>query len=163
MDRKVGRSIPYALRSRARTVPIGFSGFHGTAVLRGPRREALRATRPWRLSHGHVVVPCRGAGRRHCFHCQVWISFFEIYGGKLFDLLNGRKRLIAREDAHAKVNIVGLKESQVATAASAPGLARCAALWPPKPKWPALRLCGVSFTATAALSTPARQRLSGTS
>ena len=163
MDREVGRSIPYGLRSRARTVPIGLSGFsHGTAVLRGSTAGSA-ACRAAMASHGHVVVPCRGAGRRHCFHCQVWISFFEIYGGKLFDLLNGRKRLIAREDAHAKVNIVGLKESQVATAASAPGLARCAALWPPKPKWPALRLCGVSFTATAALYTPARQRLSGAS
>ena len=23
----------------------------------------------------------------------VWVSFFEIYGGKLFDLLNGRKQV----------------------------------------------------------------------
>jgi kinesin family protein 2/24 len=43
----------------------------------------------------------------------VFISFFEIYGGKLFDLLNGRKRLVAREDANGKVNVVGLQERQV--------------------------------------------------
>lgn len=44
---------------------------------------------------------------------SIWISFFEIYGGKLFDLLNGRKKLFAREDAKHNVNIVGLKEHPV--------------------------------------------------
>lgn len=37
-------------------------------------------------------------------------SCFEIYGGKLFDLLNGRKRLEMREDGKKRVCIVGLKE-----------------------------------------------------
>ena len=43
----------------------------------------------------------------------VWVSFFEIYGGKLFDLLNGKNKLVAREDANRAVNIVGLHEVQV--------------------------------------------------
>ena len=34
---------------------------------------------------------------------KVFISFYEIYCGKLFDLLNGRKTLVAREDAKAAV------------------------------------------------------------
>lgn len=38
------------------------------------------------------------------------MSNFEIYHGKLFDLLGNRKRLIAREDASQNVCIVGLKE-----------------------------------------------------
>lgn len=38
----------------------------------------------------------------------VWVSFYEIYCGKLFDLLNDRKELPCREDAKKRVNIVGL-------------------------------------------------------
>jgi kinesin family protein 2/24 len=38
------------------------------------------------------------------------ISFYEIYCGKLYDLLNNRKDLICREDANKKMNIVGLTE-----------------------------------------------------
>lgn len=38
----------------------------------------------------------------------VWISFYEIYCGKLYDLLNERNILFAREDAKNNVNIVGL-------------------------------------------------------
>jgi kinesin family protein 2/24 len=38
------------------------------------------------------------------------ISFYEIYCGKLFDLLDNRKPLPCREDAKQIVNIVGLTE-----------------------------------------------------
>lgn len=41
------------------------------------------------------------------------VSFYEIYCGKLFDLLNNRKDLVCREDAKQKVNIVGLTETPV--------------------------------------------------
>lgn len=40
----------------------------------------------------------------------IWISFYEIYCGQLYDLLNGRKRLFAREDGNHEVQIVGLRE-----------------------------------------------------
>ncbi|XP_048220994.1 kinesin-like protein KIF24 isoform X2 [Perognathus longimembris pacificus] len=43
----------------------------------------------------------------------VWISFYEIYCGQLYDLLNRRKRLFAREDSKHVVQIVGLQELQV--------------------------------------------------
>ncbi|NXJ18280.1 KIF24 protein, partial [Dicrurus megarhynchus] len=43
----------------------------------------------------------------------VLISFYEIYCGQLYDLLNGRKRLFAREDGKHVVQIVGLREVQV--------------------------------------------------
>ncbi|NWR34638.1 KIF24 protein, partial [Tachuris rubrigastra] len=43
----------------------------------------------------------------------VFISFYEIYCGQLYDLLNGRKRLYAREDSKHVVQIVGLQEVQV--------------------------------------------------
>ncbi|OCU02750.1 kinesin-like protein KIF24 [Xenopus laevis] len=45
--------------------------------------------------------------------CNVWISFYEIYCGQLYDLLNDRKRLYAREDGKHVVQIVGLREVQV--------------------------------------------------
>jgi len=38
----------------------------------------------------------------------VWLSFFEIYCGKLYDLLNSRELLYVREDAKQSINIVGL-------------------------------------------------------
>ncbi|CAJ2636844.1 unnamed protein product [Trifolium pratense] len=44
---------------------------------------------------------------------QLYISFFEIYGGKLFDLLNDRKKLLMREDGRQQVCIVGLQEYRV--------------------------------------------------
>jgi len=39
---------------------------------------------------------------------SVWMAFFEVYGGKLFDLLNKRGKLLARTDAEGEVNVVGL-------------------------------------------------------
>jgi kinesin family member 2/24 len=46
------------------------------------------------------------------------VSCFEIYGGKIFDLLNGRQRLEVREDAKRRVQIVGLHETPVVTVAT---------------------------------------------
>ncbi|NXO04370.1 KIF24 protein, partial [Rhinopomastus cyanomelas] len=46
----------------------------------------------------------------------VLISFYEIYCGQLYDLLNGRKRLFAREDSKHIVQIAGLREVQVDSA-----------------------------------------------
>ncbi|XP_021741539.1 kinesin-like protein KIN-13B [Chenopodium quinoa] len=44
---------------------------------------------------------------------QLFVSFFEIYGGKLYDLLNDRKSLCMREDGKKQVCIVGLQEYKV--------------------------------------------------
>ncbi|KAI4324742.1 hypothetical protein MLD38_030199 [Melastoma candidum] len=44
---------------------------------------------------------------------QLFVSFFEIYGGKLFDLLCDRKKLCMREDGKQQVCIVGLQEYRV--------------------------------------------------
>nr|GME01020.1 kinesin-like protein KIN-13B isoform X1 [Ipomoea batatas] len=41
---------------------------------------------------------------------QLFVSFYEIYGGKVFDLLNERKKLCMREDGKQQVCIVGLQE-----------------------------------------------------
>ena len=47
--------------------------------------------------------------------CYLQVSFYEIYCGKLYDLLNKRVLLQCREDGKQKVNIVGLVESNVNT------------------------------------------------
>ncbi|EOA30012.1 hypothetical protein CARUB_v10013116mg [Capsella rubella] len=44
---------------------------------------------------------------------QLFVSFFEIYGGKLYDLLSERKKLCMREDGKQQVCIVGLQEYRV--------------------------------------------------
>eukprot|EP00818_Percolomonas_sp_WS_P005319 CAMPEP_0117442936 /NCGR_PEP_ID=MMETSP0759-20121206/4420_1 /TAXON_ID=63605 /ORGANISM="Percolomonas cosmopolitus, Strain WS" /LENGTH=689 /DNA_ID=CAMNT_0005234863 /DNA_START=2252 /DNA_END=4321 /DNA_ORIENTATION=+ len=44
---------------------------------------------------------------------KIIVSYYEIYGGKLFDLLNNKKQLLAREDGNSKVRIVGLQEHPV--------------------------------------------------
>ncbi|KAG6764928.1 hypothetical protein POTOM_032417 [Populus tomentosa] len=54
--------------------------------------------------------------RQPVYHNQrfkLWLSFFEIYGGKLFDLLSERKKLCMREDGRQQVCIVGLQEFEV--------------------------------------------------
>jgi len=48
----------------------------------------------------------------HC-HLKVHISLFEIYSGKLFDLLNGRTQIKCLEDSKGKVCFPGLTEHPV--------------------------------------------------
>ena len=47
-----------------------------------------------------------------CRELGLWVSCFEIYGGKLYDLLNSRHHLVMREDGKGRVCIVGLKEAR---------------------------------------------------
>ena len=44
---------------------------------------------------------------------DVWCSYYEIYGGKVFDLLNERNLCPMREDGKKNVKIVGLREAQL--------------------------------------------------
>merc|ERR1719356_1585004 len=53
---------------------------------------------------------------------EVSVSFFEIYGGRPFDLLNNRARLETLEDARNEVQIAGLTER---AAASPDALLQC--------------------------------------
>ena len=46
-------------------------------------------------------------------HLTLHVSFYEIYCGKLYDLLNDKAELQCREDAKKTVNIVGLTETTV--------------------------------------------------
>ncbi|XP_076443303.1 uncharacterized protein LOC143281904 isoform X2 [Babylonia areolata] len=53
------------------------------------------------------------ASGQHGADLHLWVSFFEIYCGQLFDLLNRRTRLVAREDGAQRVCIAGLTETEV--------------------------------------------------
>lgn len=46
-------------------------------------------------------------------HLTAYVSFFEIYQGQLYDLLNARKKLFAREDGKQRVVITGLQEYEI--------------------------------------------------
>jgi hypothetical protein len=46
-------------------------------------------------------------------HLTLSVTFFEIYGDKLFDLLANKAPLVAREDEKGNVNIIGVKEIEV--------------------------------------------------
>mmetsp|Transcript_3040 Transcript_3040/g.7577 ORF Transcript_3040/g.7577 Transcript_3040/m.7577 type:complete len:713 (-) Transcript_3040:98-2236(-) len=48
---------------------------------------------------------------------ELWVSNFEIYGGKLYDLLNQRKKLRTLENGKSEVCIMGLEEHPVQVAA----------------------------------------------
>lgn len=44
---------------------------------------------------------------------ELYLSFYEIYCGKLYDLLNNRENVQCREDAKQNVNLVGLTEKKI--------------------------------------------------
>ncbi|KAJ3234405.1 Kinesin-like protein kif24 [Chytriomyces hyalinus] len=48
-------------------------------------------------------------------HLAAYVGFYEIYQSQLYDLLNGRKRLHAREDGKNNVVISGLNEYEVSS------------------------------------------------
>ncbi|XP_009578292.1 PREDICTED: kinesin-like protein KIF2C isoform X3 [Fulmarus glacialis] len=47
---------------------------------------------------------------------EVFVTFFEIYNGKVFDLLNKKTKLRVLEDGKQQVQVVGLQERQVGCA-----------------------------------------------
>ncbi|KAJ6415931.1 hypothetical protein OIU84_004676 [Salix udensis] len=74
-------------------------------------RETVEPYSSHNFSTGQGNLLCIWANRSQGF--QLFVSFFEIYGGKLFDLLSDRKKLCMREDGKQQVCIVGLQEYKV--------------------------------------------------
>ena len=69
----------------------GVSGWEGCARVRVARQPGL-------YFQAAAEVFKMKADRGYA-DMGVWVSFFEIYGGKLYDLLNDRRKLVARADA----------------------------------------------------------------
>ena len=47
----------------------------------------------------------------------IFVSFYEIYCGKIFDIINGRKQICLREDGEGSIQTVGLIETPVSSSA----------------------------------------------
>jgi len=58
---------------------------------------------------------------------SLWASVYEVYGGKIHDLLNGRARLEARENGAGRVVVAGLASVRVDAASAVADLAALAA------------------------------------
>ncbi|XP_054623179.1 kinesin-like protein KIF2C isoform X1 [Dunckerocampus dactyliophorus] len=62
------------------------------------------------------VFACLGHRRYANLDLSVYVSFFEIYNGKVYDLLNKKAKLRVLEDERQQVQVVGLEEIYVSTA-----------------------------------------------
>ena len=59
----------------------------------------------------HRAVPCRAVPCSDRYpDLMISASFFEIYGGQVYDLLNNRARLLVQEDGRQQVQVTGLTE-----------------------------------------------------
>ncbi|KAL5230533.1 hypothetical protein ABZP36_029309 [Zizania latifolia] len=95
-------------------IPIIFQRTKATCIAYGQTGSGKTYTMqplPLRAAQDMVRLLHQPAYRNQNF--KLWLSFFEIYGGKLFDLLSDRRQLLMREDGRKKVCIVGLQEFEV--------------------------------------------------
>mmetsp|Transcript_10435 Transcript_10435/g.15257 ORF Transcript_10435/g.15257 Transcript_10435/m.15257 type:complete len:680 (+) Transcript_10435:84-2123(+) len=63
--------------------------------------------------HGLYLLAAHDIINRVGENQRCWLSFYEIYGNKLYDLLNNKNELVSREDYSNQVQIVGLLEHPV--------------------------------------------------
>merc|ERR1712137_1415191 len=97
--------------SKCTCFAYGQTGSGKTYTMIGPpksQREAGNQTPGIFLLAAHDIF--RSLNQKQHAHLSVFIAFYEIYCGKLFDLLNNRQLLHARENAKANVVIAGLQE-----------------------------------------------------
>ncbi|KAK3160822.1 hypothetical protein QOZ80_1BG0065290 [Eleusine coracana subsp. coracana] len=95
-------------------IPIIFQRTKATCFAYGQTGSGKTYTMqplPLRTAHDMVCLLHQPMYRSQNF--KLWLSYFEIYGGKLFDLLSERRQLLMREDGRKQVCIVGLQEFEV--------------------------------------------------
>jgi hypothetical protein len=76
-------------------------------------RDLFRMLQGWEQRQAPSVPMVGGHPKKGIRRLAVVISFFEIYGGKLFDLLNAREALKALVDAQGDVIVMGVAERRV--------------------------------------------------
>ncbi|KAG1367747.1 putative Kinesin-like protein KIN-13B [Cocos nucifera] len=106
----IGILLIWGISSSASSDKEDGGGFYRLRTLIGSGKTYTMQPLPLRASQDILRL-------MHHTYCnqgfQLFVSFFEIYGGKLFDLLNDRRKLCMREDGKQKVCIVGLQEYRV--------------------------------------------------
>lgn len=90
---------------KASCFAFGQTGSGKTHTMMGHREEKGL----YLLAAQHLFSTLRAQG----LQLQVGLSFFEIYADELYDLLNARTKLHAREDAKKRVVVQGLTEKPV--------------------------------------------------
>ncbi|KAJ1283805.1 hypothetical protein BS78_03G154800 [Paspalum vaginatum] len=95
-------------------IPIIFQRTKATCFAYGQTGSGKTYTmQPLPLRAAHDMVRLLHQPMYRNQHFKLWLSYFEIYGGKLFDLLSERRQLLMREDGKKQVCIVGLQEFEV--------------------------------------------------
>jgi len=72
----------------------GQTGSGKTFTMMGSQKEDAFVPGMFLLAASEIFTKIQ----QNKWNLHVWVSFYEIYCGKLFDLLNDRKTLFARED-----------------------------------------------------------------
>mmetsp|Transcript_59095 Transcript_59095/g.93582 ORF Transcript_59095/g.93582 Transcript_59095/m.93582 type:complete len:693 (+) Transcript_59095:51-2129(+) len=92
----------------------GQTGSGKTFTMMGPPKRQVENLLPEERIPGIFLLASqdlfRGVASKEYSHLGVFIAFYEIYCGKLFDLLNNRQILHARENAKGNVVIAGLQD-----------------------------------------------------
>lgn len=104
-------------RAKCTCFAYGQTGSGKTFTMMGPPKRLVEGVPEKDRTPGIFLLASQDifrslASKEHS-HLGVYIAFYEIYCGKLFDLLNNRQILHARENAKANVVIVGLQEHPV--------------------------------------------------
>lgn len=99
-------------RTKVTCFAYGQTGSGKTYTMMGPGTNALQMGTPglYLLAAFDIFSYLEHPSYNHL---EIWASFYEIYCGKLYDLLNDRNLLTAREDGKQNICIVGLTEKNV--------------------------------------------------
>jgi len=102
-------------RAKCTCFAYGQTGSGKTFTMMGPPRRQCEGVADKTPGIFHLAAQdiFRSLASKEHEYLEVHIAFYEIYCGKLFDLLNHRQILHARENAKSNVVIVGLQEHTV--------------------------------------------------
>lgn len=104
-------------RAKCTCFAYGQTGSGKTFTMMGPPKRELEGIPEKERTPGIFLLAAQDIFRtlnsKEHEHLAVFIAFYEIYCGKLFDLLNNRQILHARENAKSNVVIVGLQEHPI--------------------------------------------------
>eukprot|EP01064_Diplonema_japonicum_P015841 TRINITY_DN2377_c2_g4_i1.p1 TRINITY_DN2377_c2_g4~~TRINITY_DN2377_c2_g4_i1.p1 ORF type:complete len:720 (+),score=239.66 TRINITY_DN2377_c2_g4_i1:61-2160(+) len=103
------------LRTAAPLIETVFEGGTATCFAYGQTGSGKTFTMLGKGGSGHglYALAARDLFSRLEPHQKATCSYYEIYGSKLFDLLQNRQKLACREDSKGQVNICGLTEHSI--------------------------------------------------